>query len=99
HAKHNLAAVASELAMPLENLLTPELVRKICFDDGKERVLELNPKLIANTQTQLRLNGAREWQIEKCASILSAALAESEPLPPPPELDHSAAAENPTTSE
>jgi ribonuclease D len=99
HAKHNLAAVASELAMPLENLLTPELVRKICFDDGKERVLELNPKLIANTQTQLRLNGAREWQIEKCATILSAALAESEPLPPVQEVDQSEAAENPTSAE
>ncbi len=99
HAKHNLAAVASELAMPLENLLTPELVRKICFDDGKERVLELNPKLIANTQTQLRLNGAREWQIEKCATILSAALAESEPLPPVQEVDQSEAAEIPSAAE
>lgn len=93
HAKHNLAAVAAELAMPLENLLTPELVRKICFDDGKERVLELNPKLIETTQTQLRLNGAREWQIEKCATILSAALAESEPLPPVQETEQSQAAE------
>jgi hypothetical protein len=85
--------------MPLENLLTPELVRKICFDDGKERVLELNPKLIANTQTQLRLNGAREWQIEKCATIMSAALAESEPLTPVQEVDQSEAAENPTAAE
>jgi ribonuclease D len=99
HAKHNLAAVAAELAMPLENLLTPELVRKICFDDGKERVLELNPKLIADTQTQLRLNGAREWQIEKCAAILSAALAESEPLPPVQETEQSEAAENSPSNE
>lgn len=99
HAKHNLATIAGELEIPLENLLTPELVRRICFDDGKERVLDLNSKLIAATQTQLRLNGAREWQIEKCAEILSAALAENEPLPPPPEMNQSAAEENPTTSE
>ncbi|MEY3345391.1 MAG: hypothetical protein RLZZ581_185 [Actinomycetota bacterium] len=99
HAKHNLAAVAAELAMPLENLLTPELVRKICFDDGKERVLELNERVIATTQTQLRLNGAREWQIEKCATILSAALAESEPLPPIQEAEQSEAAENSPSNE
>ena len=99
HAKHNLATIASELKMPLENLLTPELVRKICFDEGKERVLELNPKLIANTETQLRLNGAREWQIEKCATILSAALAESEPLPPVQEVDQPEAGENAASNE
>ncbi|MEY3185593.1 MAG: hypothetical protein RIR58_329 [Actinomycetota bacterium] len=99
HAKHNLAAVAAELAMPLENLLAPELVRKICFDHGKERVLELNPRLIETTQTQLRLNGAREWQIEKCATILSAALAESEPLPPIQEAEQSEAAENSPSNE
>jgi ribonuclease D len=94
HAKYNLAAVAAELTLPLENLLTPELVRKICFDDGKERVLEFNERVIAATQTQLRLNGAREWQIEKCATILSAALAESDPLPPVQEVEQSEGAEN-----
>jgi ribonuclease D len=101
HAKHNLAAIAEDLAMPLENLMTPELVRKICFDEGKERVLELTPKLIAATETQLRLNGAREWQIEKCANVLSAALTQSEPLPPAPEEEQPASpdsSQNPTVS-
>jgi hypothetical protein len=29
-------------------------------------------------ETQLRLNGAREWQIEKCAEALALSLRESE---------------------
>jgi ribonuclease D len=101
HAKHNLAAIAEDLAMPLENLMTPELVRKICFDEGKERVLELTPKLITATETQLRLNGAREWQIEKCANVLSAALTQSEPLPTASEEEQPVSpdsSQNPTVS-
>jgi hypothetical protein len=30
-------------------------------------------------ETQLRLNGAREWQIEKCAQALALSLQEVEP--------------------
>lgn len=85
HARANLATVAAELALPLENLLTPEIVRKICFDNAAEKKYEFSSQLMAKVETQLRLNGAREWQIEKCAEILARALCEDEPLPPPPD--------------
>jgi ribonuclease D len=95
HARANLATVAAELLLPLENLLTPELVRKICFDGGSEKRYEFSSQLVTKVETQLRLNGAREWQIERCAETLARALCEDEPLPPPPE--EQAEVEQPST--
>ena len=83
HARAFLSAIATELNVPLENLMTPELVRKICFDGGSEKEFEFSSQLISKIETQLRLNGAREWQIERCAEPLARALCETEPLPPP----------------
>lgn len=80
HAKHDLSEIASSLSLPLENLLTPELVRKICFDNGAEQLYQNPAKLISHVETQLRLNGAREWQIEKSAPILANALCQTEPV-------------------
>jgi hypothetical protein len=54
------------------------LVRKITFDGGAERSHEPSAHLISKVETQLRLNGAREWQIEKCAEALALSLRESE---------------------
>jgi ribonuclease D len=83
HARHDLAQIAADLSMPLENLLTPELARKVCFDNGAEQMNVLSPKLIEKVETQLRLNGAREWQIEKCAAVLAGALCQTQPIPTP----------------
>jgi ribonuclease D len=78
HAKLRLGSIAEELSIPLENLISPELVRKITFDGGAERSHEPSAHLISKVETQLRLNGAREWQIEKCAEALALSLRESE---------------------
>jgi hypothetical protein len=59
----------------------PELVRKICFDQGSEQIHKMSEALLARVETQLRLNGAREWQIEKCSRSLAKSLGEGEPLP------------------
>ena len=83
HAKHDLSEIASSLSMPLENLLTPELVRKICFDNGSEQLYQHSAKLVSHIETQLRLNGAREWQIQKSAPVLANALCQTEPLEVP----------------
>jgi hypothetical protein len=42
----------------------------------------MSEALLARVETQLRLNGAREWQIEKCSQALAESLGETEPLPP-----------------
>lgn len=92
HARFDLSQIAQELGLPLENLLTPETVRKICFDGGKEILFEPSPRLKSSVETQLRLNGAREWQIEKCAGTLANALCQTEPIEIPQPVVESAEA-------
>jgi len=69
HAKANIAAKADELVIPFENLITPEYVRRICWNAPKSGVAPA-----------LEALGARLWQIEIVAPILEAALLETEPL-------------------
>jgi ribonuclease D len=69
HARHQLHLRAEELAIPLENLISPELVRRICWQPPSEGV-----------QNALIAMGARSWQAEIAAPILEAALRETEPL-------------------
>jgi ribonuclease D len=70
HARFEMSLKAEELELPVENLLTPEHLRQICWQlpdpDEVERILgEM---------------GARAWQIEIAAPILIHALAQSEAL-------------------
>lgn len=69
HAKANIQAKANELVIPFENLITPEYVRRICWNAPKSGVT-----------AALATLGARQWQIEIVAPILEAALLETEPL-------------------
>ena len=69
HARFNLQVRADDLSIPLENLISPELVRRICWQPSESSVAET---LIAM--------GARRWQSEIAAPILEAALLEKEPL-------------------
>ena len=66
HARFNLAAKAQELSIPLENLISPELVRRICWSAPESSVL-----------AALEALGARRWQAEIAAPILEAALLET----------------------
>jgi ribonuclease D len=65
HAKACLAVKAEELSIPLENMITPEYIRRICWNSPKGEVA-----------TALAALGARNWQIEIAAPILEAALLE-----------------------
>ena len=77
HARDAVGKRAVELNMPAENLITPELVRRICWD-------QTAPHIDAVSQKLAKL-GARTWQIEQVAPLLCAALTESEPLIEPAE--------------
>lgn len=90
HARVHLSDIANSNVVPLENLVTPEVARKIAFDNGAEKSYEFSPTLVAKVETQLRLNGAREWQIEKCAEALARSLCETEPPPIPEQAEASA---------
>ena len=83
HARLRLSEIANENSLPLENLLTPEVARTITFDNAHEREHRYSTALVAKVETQLRLNGAREWQIAKCADALAQSLCETEPPPAP----------------
>jgi ribonuclease D len=72
HARAGVNQRALDLNMPAENLITPELVRRICWDQTK-------PELSVVTEKLAKL-GARNWQIAEVAPILVAALGEREPL-------------------
>jgi ribonuclease D len=72
HARFNLQVRAEELSIPLENMISPELVRRICWQPPEGSV-----------QDALLALGARRWQAEIASPILEQALTESEPLPIP----------------
>ena len=69
HAKENLLLRSQELALPLENLISPEYVRRICWS---------NPT--CSVDAALSTLGARRWQIGIVTPILEAALLETEPI-------------------
>jgi len=72
HAKALLSAKAQELVIPLENMITPEYVRRICWNAPKGAVAQALSTL-----------GARSWQVEIVAPILESALLETVPLAAP----------------
>jgi ribonuclease D len=72
HAKARLAEKSAELAIPLENMITPEYVRRVCWMSPKGSVAQALATL-----------GARTWQIEIAGPILETALLETEPLVEP----------------
>ncbi|MDG9706302.1 ribonuclease D [Streptomyces sp. DH37] len=59
---------AEELGLPQENLLTPDTVRRLCWEPPAEPT----PEAVAE---ELRRHGAREWQVEQTAELLTTALA------------------------
>jgi ribonuclease D len=79
HARHGALAAAADLNLPVENLMTPELIRRACW------TLPQGEHSAAEIEGLLAEWGARKWQIEVIAPILQEALRQSEPLPEPQE--------------
>lgn len=69
-ARSVLAELSEQVSVPVENLVTPELVRRLCWDwspADSQRVGSI-------VEETLRAGGARPWQLELSVPILSAAL-------------------------
>ena len=81
HARFQMSLAAEELELPVENLLTPELLRQICW-------LLPEPSEVARLLGEM---GARQWQIDLATPILIDALAQDEPLELPEPEDAPAA--------
>jgi len=64
HAKSELTALSQELELPLENLLTPETLRQICFAPPA-------PATVDSLEIFLEECGARKWQVELTTKLIS----------------------------
>ncbi|MFF0446580.1 HRDC domain-containing protein [Streptomyces sp. NPDC004609] len=67
-ARAAVSTLADELHLPQENLITPDTVRRVCWEPPQDPSVEG----VAAALTSL---GARPWQVELVAPLLSAALA------------------------
>ena len=85
HARAALIELSTQIQIPTENLVTPELVRKICWQQPPASSSEYENFVIE----QLTSMGARPWQIELVTPAISASLPQTEPLiiPEPAEAE------------
>jgi ribonuclease D len=67
-ARAGLAAISAEHSVPVENLLSPDLVRRIMWSPPE-------PREAATVAEALRAGGAREWQIELTLAVLADGVA------------------------
>lgn len=66
-ARAAVSALAEELGLPQENLITPDTVRRVCWEPPFEPTVEAVSDALAG-------HGARAWQIELVAPLLTEAL-------------------------
>lgn len=78
HARAALDLIAQENQIPVENLITPEYVRRVCWKPPVGATTTLSIPEVEKTLVEL---GARQWQIDLVAPALAAALLEREPVP------------------
>ena len=78
HARAAIELIAQENQIPVENLITPEHVRRVCWKPPAGATTTLSVSEVENALSEL---GARRWQIDLVAPALAAALLEREPIP------------------
>ena len=76
HARFAVETVAHELSIPAENLISPEIIRRICWAPPADSLQNLNVDAVSEAMLNL---GARHWQVEVVAPLVAAALLEREP--------------------
>ena len=78
HARTFVTAVATELAIPVENLLTPELLRRVAWQPPADGSAE-------SIKEALLSLGARAWQVDATAQPIADAFVESRQAPSEPD--------------
>jgi len=76
HARFAVETVAQELSIPAENLISPEVIRRICWAPPADSLQNLNVDAVCEAMLNL---GARQWQVEVVGPLVAAALLEREP--------------------
>jgi len=90
HARVRLEKISEENSIPVENLITPELVRRICWNPPAGSTENLQVEAVG---TQLLSLGARSWQVNLVGQAISEALLEKEAIPVPVEEEAPASTE------
>jgi ribonuclease D len=67
-ARAGLTELSEKHSVPVENILSPDLVRRLMWSPPEPR----NPETVASV---LRAGGARDWQVELTRDLLTAAVA------------------------
>jgi ribonuclease D len=67
-SKELLATVSTEMAIPQENILSPETLKQLCFEPPA-------PLTLSTLQDAMRARLVRQWQIDAVAAGLVNALA------------------------
>jgi ribonuclease D len=82
-AREAFTRLSEELAIPVENLLTPDYLRRTLWSPPRSRDEEA---LADGVRTLLAGYGARPWQIDLTTPPLVSAILEADREPPPPEV-------------
>ena len=76
HARFAVETIAQELSIPTENLISPEIIRRICWAPPASSATGVDVQAVSEAMAKL---GARPWQIELVAPSVASALLEKEP--------------------
>jgi ribonuclease D len=71
--KDELAKISARESIPVENLMTPDLIRRVLWTPPSEPTRPADDQLAALLPV-LRDGGARSWQINLVADVLVTAL-------------------------
>ena len=77
HARVFIEEVATANSIPIENLISPEIIRRICWSPPAQSTTIRDEPAVRLTLATL---GARPWQIDLVASLVADALLELEPV-------------------
>jgi ribonuclease D len=80
HARARIEIIAQENNIPVENLITPEIVRRICWAPPTPSTTQSSPHIVNEHLLSL---GARKWQVDLVGQAITMALLEKEALPTP----------------
>lgn len=75
-SRFHLGELAKELSIPLENLVSPESIRQICW-------IERDQVTVEELSVELEALKARKWQIALIANVMADAIEQSSTFEPP----------------
>jgi ribonuclease D len=92
-ARPAMTKLAKELELPVENLLTPDHLRRTLWAPPPAREPE---ELTVAVREQLEGYGARPWQVELAAPVLVSAIISGDEAPEPEEGEDQQSPDAPT---